>query len=329
MIGLMTRTAAAAVVLIGLAPTAALAQRLPFERTLPVTTAVTVDVSTLRGKIDVSVGEAGRVQVGGAATVRMGWDVPSNAAQLAEQFAANPAIQQQGSTILLRPPADDVQRRAITVNYDVHVPPDTIVVTLSDSGATTIASVKGRVSVRTQSGAIDLRHLGGPTDVTTGSGAVDIDSVAAALTVATASSAITARALAGDVRLRTNSGAVNATVVGRGAVDVETGSSAITVEGAQTSVRTVTRSGRTKIRGVPGSGWDIITGSGAVDVAIETSQGFRVDATSSSGSVTVHGATVSGAVSKRKIAGTVHGDGPVVRIGTRSGAIALTVAETR
>ena len=76
----------------------------------------------------------------------------------------------------------------MTVNYVVRVPPSTDVLTASDSGATTIRGVAGRVTVRTQSGAIEVGDLGGATNITTGSGAVIVNGSAGALSVITSSS---------------------------------------------------------------------------------------------------------------------------------------------
>ena len=87
------RTAAGiAVLLVCAAPSSALAQRVAFERTLDVTAPVTLEVSTRRGKIDVTTGQAGRITVRGAATVRVGWDVPANAEAIARRVAAAPPI---------------------------------------------------------------------------------------------------------------------------------------------------------------------------------------------------------------------------------------------
>src|SRR5262245_299718 len=124
----ITKTIAAAALFVSVSATPALAQRFPFERQLQVSSGQpTLDVSTARGKIDVTVGGPGRIVAGGAATVRIGLGVPANAVEIAQQFAANPAIEQRGDTVTLRAPVE-VQGRAITVNYQVVVPPNTAVI---------------------------------------------------------------------------------------------------------------------------------------------------------------------------------------------------------
>ena len=136
-----------------------------------------IDVSTTRGKITIRVGEPGRIVVTGAATVRVGLTTPGDAIDRAQKIAANPPIEQSGERLQLRSPADPADNRAMTVNYDVRVPPDARVVAVSDSGAIDIRDIGGAVEARTQSSAIALSDVGGTADVDTGSGAVTVDRV--------------------------------------------------------------------------------------------------------------------------------------------------------
>jgi DUF4097 and DUF4098 domain-containing protein YvlB len=325
------RIAIAVVVLAicGAAPSPAWAQRYRFERSFDVTERATLDVSTIRGEIDIAVGQPGRIVVAGAATVRVGWRTLVDAAERAQKVAANPPVRRDGNTIRLTPPPDDEDRQAMTVNYEVRVPPDSDVLTVSDSGATTVRGVGGRVTVRSQSGAIDVGDLGGTTRITTGSGSVRVEGSAGPLSVTTSSSAFNGSALGSHVYVRTQSGAVDASLVGDGNVDIETGSSQIRVRGVRGGVKTTTQSGRTLVDGLPGRPWDISTGSGSVETTIDHRQGFRVEATTGGGSVKVEGATVQGSVGKRNVAGTIGpagNDAPLVRINSRSGSISLMVA---
>jgi hypothetical protein len=307
-------------------PAPVLAQRLPFERTFELSEPAILDVSTIRGKIDVSVGAPGRVVITGTVTIRTAWDVPANAADLARSVVDDPPVERDGSTVRLRPPSGAAERRAVTVSYHVQVPPDTQVLAVTESGATTIQGVAGAVTVRTQSGAIELTQLGGKAGVASGSGSITIDGVGGALTVSTSSSAFVGRALNDSVRVRTASGTVDATLVGTGDADIETGSSAIRVRGINGGVKAVTRSGRVSLQGRPASGWDVSTGSGAVDIALDPATPFSLQATSGSGSATLVGAEIQGSASKRNVSGTISGGGPLVRVISRSGAVRITVA---
>ncbi len=305
----------------------ALAQRFRFERSFDVTGPSVLDVSTIRGKIEVTPGEPGRIVVVGTATVRVDWNVPANAVDLARKVADNPPIEREGQALRLRSPADPAEQRAVTVSYQVRVPAETEVTTTSESGATTVRAVARAVVIRTQSGAVDVMQLGGTAAVTTGSGSVTVDGVASSLTVTTNSSSITARSVAGDLRVRTSSGAVDAALSGEGDVDIETGSSAIRVSGIRGGVIAATESGRVSLQGVPRHDWAVSAGSGSVDIATDASVPFTLDANSKSGSVTVIGASVQGSVSKRHVVGAIAGGGPHMKLTSRSGSIVVSVRQ--
>ena len=300
----------------------ALAQRFPFERSFDVTGPSALDVSTIRGKIEITAGEPGRIVVVGTATVRVDWNVPANAADLARKVADNPPIQREGQRLRLRPPSDAAEQRAVTVSYQVRVPPETDVATVSESGATTVRGVSGSVVIRTQSAAIEVMQLKGTAVVTTGSGAVTAEDVGS-LAVTTSSSSVTARSVAGDLRVRTQSGEVEVALSGEGDADIETGSSAIRVSGSRGAAVAVTRSGHVTLQGTPRRDWTASAGSGSIDI-VAGPVAFTLDA-GAGGSVKVIGSTVQGSVSKRKVAGAIAGGGPLVKVTSRSGSIVVRV----
>ncbi len=306
--------------------TPAEAQRFTFERSFDVTAASVLDVSTIRGKIEVVTGDASRIVVSGAATVRIGWDVPANAAQIAQQVASAPPIERDRDTIRLRPPGDAAAKRAVTVNYQVRVPPNTEVRTTSDSGATTVRGIAAAVTVHTQSAAIEGGSLGGAVSLSTGSGAVVVRDVAGALSVTTSSSSFTGTGLGSSVRIRTQSGAVDMALTGNGDVDVESGSSAIRVRNLRGGLSAKTESGRISVDGVPARSWTVTTGSGSVDLSVLPETAFSLDARTHSGSVEVPTGIVQGASAKREVKGTVKGGGPLVQIVSRSGSIRVRTA---
>ena len=282
----------------------AFAQRFPFEKTFDASSPATLDVSTIRGKIEIAAGDPGKIVVSGGVTVRVGLSIPADAVAIAQRIAGAPPIERDGATIRLRPPADPAERRAVTVNYIVRVPPDTTVRTVSESGATTVRGVAGALDVRTQSAAIEIDSAGGATIVTSGSGSIRVVRAGSSL------------------RVRTQSGKVDATLTGQGDVDVRTGSSAITLHGVRGGLMVDTQSGRVTLGGRPGHDWTVTTGSSAVTVEVESGAAFSVDARSRSGSVAVDG-PLQGSTDKRMVSGKINGGGPTVRITTGSGAIRL------
>lgn len=297
------------------------AQRVTFERTYMVSAAPTLDVSTIRGQIDVSVGDTERIVVKGSATVRYG--VPASAYELVKRVAANPPIQQEGATLRLRPPTGADEQRAMTVAYDVSVPRGTIVKASSDSGATTISGVTGHVSVRTESAAIAIRELGGDAELTTGSGAVQVDGITGNLRVATQSSRVSVRDVAAGLHVRTQSGAIEGTFRGNGTVDVGTASSAIDLMGVNGGLVATSNSGRIRVSGLPTAPWQVTGGSGSFELDFDSNAKLTLDARSGSGSVSVEGSALQGSTSKGAASGTIGGGGPLVRANSRSGSIRI------
>jgi DUF4097 and DUF4098 domain-containing protein YvlB len=246
--------------------------------------------------------------------------VPADAVDIARRVATDPPVEREGLTFRLRPPSDPAARQAVTVSYQVQVPPDTRVQTKSDSGATLVRGVAGPVEVVAQSGAVDLSSLGGAVSVSTGSGAVRTEGIGGPVRVTTTSSSFTAKDLRSSLHVRTQSGAVDAALVGSGDVDVETGSSAVRLRGVRGGLIVKTQSGHVSVGGTPGASWVTTTGSSGVDLDIEETA-FSLDAQSRSGSVTVDGHAVQGSVAKRQVNGTVKGGGPLVRVLSGSGSV--------
>ena len=71
-----------AIALLGIASPAA-AQRFTFDRSFDVGDAAALDITTERGKIDITTGSDDRIVIKGTVTVRVGANVPANALTLA------------------------------------------------------------------------------------------------------------------------------------------------------------------------------------------------------------------------------------------------------
>jgi DUF4097 and DUF4098 domain-containing protein YvlB len=253
--------------------------------------------------------------------VRVGFDVPGDALSIAQRLAKAPPIDREGNTIRLRPPGDPRDQRAVTIAYEVRMPPASSVRSSTDSGETVVRGVSGSVAVTTQSAAIDLSSLGGMVAVTTGSGAVRIDGVEGALTVQTSSSSVVARRLGSSFRLRTQSGSVEAGFVGTGDIDVETGSSAIRLIRVRGGAAVTSQSGRITIDGMPGKDWFLRTGSSNVEVTLHPGAGARLDLSSGSSNVRVQHGFFEGKTEKGRASGTIGRGGPSVTVTSRSGQI--------
>lgn len=302
----------------------AAAQRFSFERTFDHAGPVTLDVRTERGAIDVSVGQPGKVVVTGTATVRVGWNVPANAVDLAKRVSERPPIVSEGNTVTLRPPGAEDERRAMTVAYRVRVPPDTTVIAETDSGALAIGSVNGRVEARTDSSSLTLTRIGGDVRAESGSGAVSIAHVKGATEVRTRSSGITARELGGNLFASTESGRLEASFAGPGNADVETESSAISVTRLNGAALARSNSGEIRITGRPAGDWRLTTESSRIRLDVDgAARDFELDMSSGSGNVDVEGVEVTGVTEQRRVRATAGAGGPRIEATSRSGSIQL------
>ncbi len=314
--------AVAVAVLLAL-PATAFAQRARFERSYDVPPGATLDVSTIRGRIDVRVGAPGRIRVDGDTTVRVGFGVPANAWVLAQQVAADPPITLEGATLRLTPPPGSLEQSAMTIRYEITVPPDTVVHTRSDSGATTVRDVRGPTDVETGSGAIELSRLSGGLVALTRSGSVRADGIDGGARVRTDSSSIRLRDVRGSLDVRTESGSVDASLEGPGDVDVATGSSSIELDGVRGRLSAATRSGHIRVQGEPIGPWSVRTESSAIELTVPRRAPFDLDARSETSDVHLEGTTLAGNTAKGFAKGTVAGGGPAITASSRSGRIRI------
>jgi hypothetical protein len=316
-------TALAGVLLIVSSGSAA-AQSFAFERSFQAGPAVTIDVTTIRGKITVRTGATDdQVRVSGEAVVRTGFNVPVNARDLARATADKPPIEQNGAVIRMRPPSDPMVRAAVTVAYEIEVPARATVLAVTDSGAVSITHIDGAVTVKTTSAAISLANLGGPVTVDTGSGDVSLTGVKKLATVTTKSSRIVGQDLAGGLIARTGSGQVRASFTGPGDVEVYTQSSAIDLLGVDGGLRVVSGSGQVTVSGAPRTPWSVSTTSSAIEISFSGDASATVDASSQSSSVKSDPGLLEGPSGPRRVSGKLNGGGPAVTVTSRSGAIVL------
>lgn len=306
------------------APRPTRAQDHTFERSFPVTGAAVLDATTDSGAITVRAGSGSSIEVRGRVQVRRGWNVPGNAAELASRLAAAPPLTQDGQTVRLGRIDDETTRRAVTISYEVTVPPATTVEARTGSGAVRVEGVQGAVRARTGSGSIGVRALGGNADLTTGSGAIEAGAVKGALAAATGSGSINASGIGAGLQATTGSGAIEASLDGKGDVAVKTGSGSVSLTGVVGALTASTGSGSIEVSGRPVSGWKASSASGRIAVRVPADSGFRLDARSSSGAIDVDmPLTTEGRQDRRHVQGSVRGGGPTLELSTASGSISV------
>jgi DUF4097 and DUF4098 domain-containing protein YvlB len=271
-----------------------------FDRTLQVSGAVSLDLTTGSGDITVKAGGPGQVVVHGKIH-DSSWFGDDKAIT---QIQSNPPIQQNGNSIRIGYSLPDDLKRHVSISYEITVPADSSVQTQSGSGNIEIAGVRSEVQAHTGSGDVRLRDLGARLTAQTGSGNIRAENVAAPFDA------------------QTGSGDIEASLTGTGNVDVRTGSGTLRVKGINGGVRARTGSGDIETDGNVTGPWQLHSGSGNIRLAVGSGNGFNLDLHTSSGSI--HSdlpITVQGSMGSHELKGAVRGGGPTVEVSTSSGDV--------
>lgn len=274
-----------------------------FQKTLQVTGPVDLSVLTHSGDIVVHSGPAGTVSISGKIFVGERWWKNGHQAEVAA-LEKDPPIRQSGNLVRIEYP----EVRNIAIDYEITAPADTVVRTESGSGDQEVEGLQGSVTLESGSGDIRLRDLKGEVRTHSGSGNVEARDV---------SSSFHAEAGSGDIRVE---------AAGHGDVSVHTGSGNIELRGVNGALSADAGSGDITIEGTQVTGWQVRTGSGNVEIRLPGQAAFNLEASTSSGDVTV-GDPVEMVVqgnlerARHSIKGKVRGGGPLVSVHTGSGDV--------
>ena len=330
------RTALAMLAAIALAPACVEveAQRVEgsFERTLTVNGTPEVEVVTGSGRIEVQAGPAGRVEITGRIRGHDGWGWnrrgPVSLEERVRQIEANPPIEQTGNVVRIGRLIDKELGQGVSISFTVTVPAPSSVRAKTGSGSQLIDGVGGGVDASSGSGSLTLREIGGRSRASTGSGSITADTVDGAFQASSGSGSIRATRVAGAITAKTSSGSIDVEQTRAGDVTASSGSGSVRLRGVRGAVQASTSSGGLTIDGELSDGWRLSSSSGSVNIGLARSQGFELDATTSSGRIDVDfPVTVTGTVSRRSLRGSAQGGGPLLRVRTSSGGISIQKRE--
>jgi hypothetical protein len=296
-----------------------------FDKTLSVSGPVTLSISSGSGSVDVSAGGDDAVRVVGIVRGTSWWRGASDAAvrRAIEAIEARPPIVQNGGTIAVGAIDDEDVARMVSISYTVTVPRKTALTVKTGSGSQHIAAIAGPIEATTGSGSVTVGAIEGAADVRTGSGSVRVDAARERVNVSTGSGGITLGRVAGRVTLNSGSGSVTIREAPDATIDVTTGSGRIGVDGLVGGLTAHAASGSIHVNGTPKADWQLATSSGSIDLGIPEGTAFRVQASTSSGSIdTDHKLTVSSA-GRRSLSGTVGSGGVLVSARSSSGSIRI------
>lgn len=281
---MMAMRAAALTAAVLTLPALALASDNTFDKTLNVSGAVQLEVSTGSGYVHVSPGSDNQVHIIGHVHANHGFMGSSD--DQVQKVVDNPPIQQSGNTIRVGQMHESWFNH-VSIDYDVTAPKNTHLKAESGSGDLKAAGMSGGNRLETGSGSINGDNLGGDSYLQTGSG---------------------------DIRVNFSSG---------GNVTAGAGSGSIRLTGIKGSLKAETGSGDVSIAGQPTDNWKIEAGSGSIDLNLGGSK-FTLDAETGSGSIhTDQAISMQGSLERHHITGNVNGGGPTVKVETGSGSIRI------
>jgi hypothetical protein len=279
-----------------------------FEENLTVRGAITLDVGTGSGSIDITSGPGRDVTIIGTVKIqKYGMIVrrsPDNADEIIQAILDNPPVELEGDVLTVGKIKDRAIRQAVSISYEIVVPADTRV--LADSG----------------SGTVTVLDIAAPTRAGTGSGSIKLENIGSDVTAKTGSGTITADSIAGAFEGRTGSGSIRFSQTAPGDVIVSTGSGSIKLQGVVGALRASAGSGKIVVDGQQEGDWKLNSGSGSITVKLPDDASFDLNAESNSGGVRVaEHFSVEGKITKKHIKAAVNGGGPELRIDTGSGSI--------
>lgn len=194
---------------------------LSFDRTLSVSGAAELAVSTGSGDIQITRSSGNQIHIHGRIHVNR-----EGREEEGRQIAANPPIEQNGD--MIRVGQHQEKWRGISIDYQIEAPAGTLLAANSGSGNITDEGVGQNAKLQTGSGDIRATGLEGPFTVKTGSGNIVAEQSGQGDVVAqTGSGDIELKDIHGGFRGQTGSGEIKASGIPSSSWNLQTGSGTI------------------------------------------------------------------------------------------------------
>ena len=312
-----------------------------FDRTLPVSGPVTLDVRSDPGGVYITTGSSLNVVVHAIIKPlygRLDLDIAEANIRALEQ---NPPIEQVGNQIRIGFVKDPALLRAVTIRFEIATPRATQVrahtesggisidgiagpaETVTSSGRTEISNVEGELKVTGHSGAIIIRDTGGHVSVHNGSGGLQLYGIHGAVETETTSGRTEISDVSGDIRAMTHSASIRIDKA-KGAVEAHNTSGSIDALQSSGSVHAETTSGAIRISQVSPAPIRALTRSGAIKVELASGGGYLLDAQSNSGKVSGPStSTLARTKDAHSLKGQIGSGGPLVDLDTHSSKIEI------
>ncbi len=285
------------------------------EKTFAVSGAGTLRVETHGGAIRVTPGTDGTVRV--TAKQRINASTEAEADELLKKLEFT--IEQKGNDVNV---VSRYERRwsgfslgswpPVQIDFVITVPAGFASDLNTSGGGITVGDLEGRALLRTSGGPIKLAKMGGPVDARTSGGNIDLDEANGAVDLKTSGGNISVGRVSGPADLATSGGDIKIdSVAGRLRAHTSGGSVRASIAGPLTDECSLSTSG------------------GSVRVSVDKAAAFQLDASTSGGAVDAAGLTITLEKSNRdrsRLAGAVNGGGPLLKLRSSGGGIAVRVA---
>jgi Toastrack DUF4097 len=257
-----------------------------FDRSLPVSGPVDLDVVTDSGGIIVTPGSSGSVRIHAFIKAQHGWFDSGDVEHHIREIERNPPIEQNGNRIRIGYVHNRELLRNISLRFEIQTPRETKVRARADSGGIRVEGIQGPADCHTDSGGIEMRDIGSEVHAAADSGGIHIANVKGATYARVDSGGIEANDIAGSIDAETDSGGIH-----------------------------VSQSSAAPIRAK--------ADSGGVTVRLASNAGYDISVQSDSGHISVPEISVHGDLSKHHVEGKVRGGGPMVNVRVESGNISI------
>jgi Putative adhesin len=253
-----------------------------FDKSFTVSSPLRLEVSSASGNIEIRGSADGTVHIHGKVTP--GWSIFGGGGKSVEEVAANPPLEQSGSTIRIGKNASWMKN--VTIDYQVEVPHDTEIDSEVASGGITIDNVKGPVKASSASGYVHVYRVERDATLNAASGSIDAATIGGYLRISSASGDATIADVKGELRVSEASGSIHIKRPGD-RVDASTASGSIEVVDAENDIKVHAISGSIQVSGNPSANrfWDLKTVSGSVELRVPKNASFLLSAESTSGDI--------------------------------------------
>lgn len=257
-----------------------------FDRALPVSGSVQLDLKTDSGGISVVPGPDGTVRVHAILKAQHEWMGAGDVMRRIHELEQHPPIESMGNRIRVGYVNDPGLLRGISMRLKIQTPPGTQVQAHADSGGIRVEGVSGPVDCKTDSGGIEVRDIKADVHASADSGGIRIENVSGPIFARVDSGGIIARQIAGAVDAQADSGGVHI------------------LQTKAAPIRAKTDSGGVTVTLAPGAGYDL-----------------KVD--SDSGNISMPATAENAGFSRHHREGKVRGGGPLVEVQVSSGNVTI------